>query len=168
MINIHKVKEKVTPLQVTIENNHGSPIRFSYALFSLTDPSGLSFAALPPYSISGTIEEKDVSNFSCPGFYVAPYYSPFYPNLNSYDDDFDYDYSYFDHYYSCWKDVSLPTQEMLDVALPEGVLKNGAKVTGFLYFEKVGEAKSYNFNMKLVDDSDGNIFGNIVIPFEEK
>lgn len=164
-----QVRDHVTPIEVTIQNQHGSPLRFSYSLFSLTDPSGTLYAALPPYSIKGSIQESaGFSEFSCPGFYVAPYYSPFYPYLDYYEDPFDYDPFYFDRYYACWKDIPLPTKEMLDEALPEGVLEDGAEVTGFLYFEKIKGSESYEFKMELVDAKDGNYFGTIKIPFVPK
>ena len=57
---------------------------------------------------------------------------------------------------------------MLNLALPEAVLGNGAKVTGFLYFEKIGEADRYTFEMDLVDAKTGERFGTVNIPFIKK
>ena len=162
-----KVREHVTPLEVTINNGHGSLLKISYTLFSLRDTSGVLYSALPPYSIRGSIR-KYASQYSCPGFLVAPHYSRFYPSMPAYQDPFYYDPSYYNHYYGCWQNIDLPTPEMLDKALPEGVLKNGAEATGFLYFEKIGQADQYIFEMDLVDAKSGERFGTISIPLIKK
>ena len=162
-----QVRDFVTPMEVTINNRHGSLLKIGYNLFSLRDTSGNLYSVLPPYSVKGTIREYG-SSYYCPGFYVAPYYSQFYPRMPGYPDPFYYDPFYYDYYYNCWRDVNLPTPEMLDLALPEGVLENGAKATGFLYFEKIGEADRYTFEMDLVDAKTGERFGTVSIPFIKK
>ena len=159
------VPDKITPLRVTIENKNGSALRVAYSLFSLVDAEGNRYSALPPYSIRGDIHEWVTrSDFTCSGFFVAPYYSRFYPYLESYEGSFFYDPFYFDHYYSWWKDTALPTKKMIDLALPEGVLWNDSSVTGFLYFEKISESSKYRFKMELVDITNGARFGEINIP----
>jgi len=164
-----QVREHVTPVKISIKNNHGSLLKISYSLFSLKDSSGLLYAALPPYSIRGSIQEPvPASNYYCPGFYVAPYYSPYYPRLYGYMDPFYYDPFYYEHYYNCWKEIDLPTKEMLDKAIPEGVLDKGALASGFLFFQKIGEAERYTFEMDLVDAKSGERFGTISIPFIKK
>lgn len=164
-----KVLEHVTPVKININNNHGSLLKISYSLFSLRDMSGILYSALPPYSIKGSIQEPvTASNYYCPGFYVAPYYAPFYPRLPGYRDPFYYDPFYYEHYYNCWKEIKLPTKEMLDEAIPEGVLENGAEASGFLYFQKIGKADHYTFEMDLMDAKSGERFGTISIPFIRK
>lgn len=163
-----QIREHVTPVKITIKNNHGTLLKVTYSFFSLTDDSGNLYAALPPYSVQGSISETAKSPFYCPGFYVPPYYSPFYPRLPGYYDPFYYDPFYYQYYYPCLQKVNLPTKEMLDVALPEGVLKNGAEITGFLYFQKIGKAEDYTFAMDLVDAKTGERFGTIRIPFIKK
>jgi hypothetical protein len=162
-----RVRDFVTPLEVTINNRHGSLLKISYSLFSLRDTSGNLYSALPPYSVKGTIREY-ASSYYCPGFYVAPYYSRFYPSMPAYEDPFYYDPFYYDYYYPCWRNINLPTPEMLDEALPEGVLRNGTEATGFLYFEKIGKADHYTFEMDLVDAKTGERFGTVSIPFIKK
>jgi hypothetical protein len=55
---------------------------------------------------------------------------------------------------------------MLAEALPEGVVQEGGKVSGFLYFEGVANRESrVEFVMNLVDASNGENFGQVSIPF---
>jgi len=126
------VYNEVTPLRVTIKNEHGSPLRITYSIFSLVDDEGDLYSVLPPYAIKEADNRMNSSEFTCPGFYVAPYYSPYYPFLDRYDDPFYYDPFYYDYYYPCWKDIGtgLPTKEMIDEALPGQSKKHRAdKIT---------------------------------------
>jgi hypothetical protein len=50
--------------------------------------------------------------------------------------------------------------------LPEGVLDNGGRITGFLYFGGLDHPQSVSFTADLVDASTGAHFGRIVIPFD--
>ena len=50
---IPAVIEYVTPIKVTIENQHTAPLRIGYDLFALVGSSGRHYAALPPYKIEG-------------------------------------------------------------------------------------------------------------------
>ncbi|MBU3948805.1 MAG: hypothetical protein KJ826_11365 [Proteobacteria bacterium] len=164
-----QVKDYVTPLKLTIKNDYKSPIKISYSLFSLTDSTGKVLAVLPPFAIKDVVEEPVMSSrFDCPGFYVAPYYASYYPFLYGYRNSFYYDPFYFDHYYTCWKEIAMPTKEMLDLAIPEGVLGNRSEISGFFYFEKIGDAEQYTFEMKLVEAKTGKQFGIINVPFVKK
>lgn len=89
-------------------------------------------------------------------------------------DDFDFgnddwlfwDPYYYGGYYTYWNTISLPTPGMLKRAIPEGVIKDGGRLSGFLYFEEVSpKLKMVNFRTDLVDAQDGSIFGTISIPF---
>jgi hypothetical protein len=162
-----RVREHVTLLKVMISNNHGALIKIAYGLFSLRDTSGILYSALPPYALEGSIQEYR-SQYTCSGFYVAPHYSPFYPHMREYLDPFYYDPLYYGHYYNCWRETDLPTPEMLNKALPDGVLENNANASGFLYFQKIGEADRYNFIMELVDAETGKKFGTVCIPLIKK
>ena len=164
------VYNEITPLGITISNESGSPLRISYTIFSLVDGEGNRYSVLPPYSLEDENNEADSSNFTCSGFYVAPYYSRYYPLLRMYDDPFYYDPLYFQHYYSCWEnyDPGLPTKEMIDKAFPEGVLWDRVTTSGFLYFEKVRKSDSYMFKVELIDTATGERLGGIEIPLTLK
>ena len=162
-----EVYDEVTPIKITIKNDSDSPLRISYSIFSLFDSEGNLSSVLPPYSIEEKMNEDAASSeFTCSGFYVAPYYSRYYPNMLRYEDPFFYDPIYNQHYYSCWKNnsIELPTKEMINKALPEGVLWQKVTVSGYLYFEKVKESEKYRFRMDVIDIKTGVRLGEISIP----
>lgn len=168
------VTENVTPVQVSIDNNSGKSLRIAYSKFALISPSGVRYSAIPPYNIEGTVDQVELAGtyapiaaprFTYSDFYVAPLYDPIY-DIGVYDDPFYYDMGYYDAYYGYWDNTPLPTEAMLERALPEGVLMSGGSVTGFLYFEKVDpdEVDRVRFRADLEDLEAGYTFGEIRIP----
>lgn len=136
------VLNQVTPLRVVIRNNGSEPVQVRYKNFRLVAKDGTRFAALPPTQIEGTVEAR-ASNvaprWAATGYELAPYYQGVYGAYTPITaGPFAYDYDYYDAYYPEWINMDLPTPEMLQRALPEGTLKPGGHVDGFLYFEKVG------------------------------
>ncbi len=169
------ILDDVTPIRVTIQNHGTRPVRIRYTDFSLVGPRGVRYAALPPYGVSGTVQEPVVENLYPPveepefdedGFDVAPYLGPMYPTLAHWAGPFYYDPLYYDNYYTYWKSINLPTREMVREALPEGVVEPNGHISGYLYFQKVspGEAQVV-FRQDLVNARTGNIFGTVTIPF---
>lgn len=161
------VYDAVTPIRISIKNTSDSPLYVSYSNFSLVDAGGKRYSVLPPYAIEEELNLRPkYSSFRCPGFYVAPYYSHYYPYMHRYDGPFFYDPFYFRHYYSCWRytGIDLPTKEMFDAAVPEGVLWQKMNISGFVYFEKIEQSRKYYFRMDLIDVKDGSRFGEISIP----
>ena len=69
------------------------------------------------------------------GFYVAAPYGPYYRGFPPWPGTFPFAYGYYDNYYPYWPQ-SLPTTDMLSKTLPEGVVDNGGKVAGFLFFQR--------------------------------
>lgn len=159
--------DKVTPILVTIENDGTVPIRIRYNEFSLVAPTtGTSYAAIPPFNIRGT-EVEPINTLGNSGFWVAPYYAPYYPGLRPYYGAFPFDQFYYDRYYPTWINIQLPTGDMVQKALPEGVLDAGGRVTGYLYFQNVKrEAGMVEFTDELVNAASGETFGVVRIPFE--
>ncbi|MGH9614730.1 MAG: hypothetical protein ACRD4P_16810, partial [Bryobacteraceae bacterium] len=67
------------------------------------------------------------------------------------------------------RSVRLPTQSMLQKAIPEGVIAPGGYVEGFMYFKKItGRLMDVNFTATLQGAKSGQEFGSINIPFEVK
>ncbi len=172
------VKSYITPLRVIIDNNSNYPLNINYSNFMLVTDSGKIFAALPPFDIEGEVNApKIVKNytpiqkpaFEYRNFRIAPYYSRVYPNFPVYGHSIYFDPNYYRYYASYWSTLHLPTSEMLNMALPEGVLDKGGKVSGFIYFEKVNDnLNNINFRFDLVRaDSSGRI-GEIKIPYKVK
>jgi hypothetical protein len=170
-----RVKTEVTPLRVTVSNGGGVPIRLRYNEFALVGPDGRRYVALPPYGVEGEITDPTLVDaydpvtapgFTYSGFSVAPYYASVYPTLTPYGGSFYYDRPYYDRYYTVYRDIELPTAEMVGRALPEGVLDPGGEVSGFLYFERVPpSAPRVRFRADLANARTGNTFGGISIPF---
>ena len=170
-----EIKTEVTPLRVVIENNGSVPVRLRYDEFTLVGPQGTRYSALPPYGVEGSVEEPVLVEgydpitapaFEYDNFYVAPYYASAYPTIDPYADPFYYDPYYYDRYETVWQSINLPTEEMVAEVLPEGVLDPGGRVAGFLYFERVDpEAPRVRFRADLVSAADGDVFGEVSIPF---
>jgi hypothetical protein len=146
-----EVRTEITPVRVIVRNRSGVPVRIGYDSFELIDSVRNQYAALPPFSIDETISEPVARYYPARGYYSAGYYSPFYPGFGPFwGDPFPYSSSYYDRHYGYWREIELPTEEMLELALNEGVLEDGGEVTGFLYFEKVDpETRQVRFKAEL-------------------
>jgi hypothetical protein len=169
------IKSEVTPLRILIENNSTHTLRIRYSDFSLVTARGENFSALPPYAIEGTIEEPVrvepypgavAPRFRHRDFMIAPYYAPHYEGITPFDGPYFYDPFYYERYYTYLREVELPTIEMLQEALPDGVIEPGGMIDGFIYFEPItADVFSVNFRMVLADAREGEVFGIIQIPF---
>lgn len=173
-----QVKQSVTPVYVTISNNSKKDLKISYEQFALLSPTGKRFSALPPFGVSGQVTKPVLlqqyspiltPGFSYRGFLIAPFYSSIYPGIPVCSDDFYFDPLYYNNYYSYWGQIryNLPTPTMINDALPEGVLKKGGEISGFLYFEKIDDVKSnkVDFKADLINSKTGDNFAVISIPF---
>ena len=165
--------DDVTPLQVTIENGSGgSPLRIRYREFSLVPDRDRPRSALPPFNIRdaqsvaiGGLAPVTVYSFPNSSFYVAPYLRAYYPVFEPYGGPFVHDAQFYATYYPTMSRASLPTPDMMHRALPEGVVQPGGRITGFVYFEDLDEARRARFTFDLVDARSGMQFGRIEIPF---
>jgi hypothetical protein len=163
----------ITPMQVSIENNSNSPLRIRYNEFNLA-AGGLRSAALPPQNIKGTATvATPVAAPLRPRFYsnrfaLAPWYSPWYRGYRVWNRPWAFDAGYYNQYYSYWQ-IPLPTTDMLEQAIPEGVLEPEGQVSGYLYFQKLrDEVKQAEFTAQLVDAETGRNLGTINLPFVVK
>ena len=87
--------------------------------------------------------------------------------LPLYDDNYFLDPLYYQSYYGTLRQIGTPSDEMLARAIPEGVLANGGRISGFLYFEHLPKEEPVpRFVADLVNAQTSNIFGTIVIPVE--
>lgn len=168
------IRNEVTPLRVIIDNQSKVPLRLRYSDFALVIDDGTRYAALPLYQIEGAVPEPVLADgytpIANPGFVydrftVAPLYNPVYPTMGTYSGTFAYDPFYYDTYGAFWKTLPLPTKEMLERALPEGVLSAGGRLEGYLYFEQLpGDLSRVTFRADLSDAQNNNFFGEIRIP----
>lgn len=162
--------EEVTPVLVTISNGSTVPLRIRYNEFQLVSANGQRFAAMPPFLLEGEVSVPVTTPFfPGTGFEVAPYLSPFYPGISPFAGPFAADPLYYDTYFPAFREIELPTTDMLARALPEGVVAPGGEVTGFLYFQEVGdEAERVSYRAELVNALTGEPFGVVAIPFVER
>lgn len=164
----------VTPLLVTITNDSDRTLEIRYEHFTLQTPGEVVFAALPPFQVSGfTLERIEPLDTIGPmggfglGFSVAPYLSPWYPGWSVYSGPFPFNSGYYGGYYGLYSGsghIRLPTGDMIQRALPEGVLAPGGRISGFVYFERILDVVRVAFVAQLIEVG-GQKFGTIHIPF---
>jgi hypothetical protein len=158
----------MTPVLFQIENRSDHYLLVDYDAFRMETASGTTYAALPPFSI----DESDIRPLANPryphtGFNVAPYLSRYYTGVAPYGTD-TFDRAYYDRYYPYWRSgtyVDLPTEDMLNSALPAGVVAPDGKAGGFVYFEDMVEMEPVDVTMTFRDAATGERFGSVSIPF---
>jgi hypothetical protein len=177
----------LAPVGVTIENHSGHPLRVRYEDFALVARNGFRYAALPPFRVRAAVGWNDAMprfrlaaahagrpavhpmaqpHFSHRGFYVAPHFAWIYPGFAPWPyGPWAYDPLYYDRWYGYWPEP-LPSEDMLEQALPEGAVGNGGSVSGYVYFQTPETRdEQLEFEMTLVDANTGDEFGTIEIPF---
>lgn len=172
---VFPVSHRVTPVHVTIENDGDRPLRIRYDDFTLASRDGTFYAVIPPYGFdeavgrlvpSPTLSVVANPMFVQDAFYLAPPYGPIYPGLPTYGEAFPYDPFYYKRYHQHWAATAMPTEEMLNRALPEGVLEKGGRLSGFLYFQQIQpHHERVSFRANLVGARTGDQIGQISIPF---
>jgi hypothetical protein len=158
---------QMTPLKVTIENSSQHPLRVRYNEFTLGSSAGFTYRALPPYKITGSNGEPAlVPRFAYSGFLLAPYYyGPYFGGIPAWGYPWPYDSVYYDDLYGEWP-VQLPTRDMRQAAIPEGVVQPGGTVSGFLYFPDLPrDVGGVTFHETLIDAATKAQFGDVRIPF---
>lgn len=158
---------QLTPMLVTVVNDSAMPIRISYNKFRMVSESGRRYSALPPFRIDGTVTTR-VGNYYRPQrFWYAPYLSPYFPGVAVYNGPFLTNRLYWDRFAPVFATVSLPTDDMLEKALPEGVLAPGGRMTGFVYFEGVGpDARRVRLVADFPNATDKGVVARVMIPFD--
>ncbi len=167
--------KKVTALRIAIDNRSNNALRLSFNEIALVGKQGEVYAALPPFRMVGTAgdlnAEAGYAPILEPGFYhqgfrVAAAYVSIYPTLPAFRGAFFGDPMYYDNYWAVLSEAAPPTTKMLLLALPEGVLEAGGRVSGIVYFEKVrADADRVELRARLVDADTGRIVGIVSLPF---
>jgi hypothetical protein len=155
----------VTPLYVRVRNGSSVPVRIRYRDFTLTSQSGLQTPAIPPFQIQrpGTDVVALAPAFTADRFLLYERYRMFYPAFPYWDGPWDFDPAFYDQYYATWK-PALPTRDMLQQALPEGVLQPGGSAAGFLYFNHLQEKGPVVFTAEIVAADTREPLGTVRIP----
>jgi hypothetical protein len=168
------ITKNVTPMQVSIENGSSKPISVHYADLGLVTPDGTVYNALPLDEITGDITRPAAPSgypgIEHPGFYgdgfsAAPY-DGMYPGEPAYDGAFGYGTGFDDRYDNTYVQASLPTPDMRQMALPEGVLQPGQRAQGWVYFPKLPpQLSQVTMRTDAVDAASGQTFASVAIPF---
>lgn len=162
---------ELTPVLLNILNHSRRPLLIGYEGFQFISEAKTAYAALPPYRIEAEVSRSVSAGrpyYRYAGFGGAPYLRGYYPQLAVYDGPFAFNGSYYVAYAPVWsryQSVELPTEDMLQRALPEGVLEPGGRVGGFLYFQRVEGPGPFALSFALVDARSGERFGVIAMPF---
>jgi hypothetical protein len=169
------LESRVTPVYLSIENHSGAPLRLGYERLSFRADDGARFAALPPTDIRGSVTRPIQQH---PTARLHPAWrrdglDSYTPNDGTYntglptaDGVFFYDPLYYDQYYEARQTVALPTSTMVDRALPEGVIEDGERIEGFVYFERIGDkANSVRLQAELLHAQTGELRVLATIPF---
>jgi hypothetical protein len=161
------LETEMTPLHVTLTNESQRPVLLRYRDFKLTQ-GGLVHAAIAPYDIEEDVEADYLfANYPYRDYRVAPHLARYYPRQRV-ADDFWWEDPYY-HYWGDWPtyvSIELPTRDMVEAALPEGVLMPGDEVSGFLYFDELDDdIPNVRFTIDLTDPSTRKPFGRIAMPF---
>lgn len=163
---------KMTPVRATIVNNSEHPLEIKYENFALNGVAGVTYHPLPPIDIKGTITRASrypivAPRFAFTGFYLAPFYGPYFTGLSPWAYAWPYDPVYYRRWYPRWE-IDLPTHEMIELAIPEGVIEPKGRVSGFLYFPSLDQAEDgdrVTFTANLVNARTDDTFGHLQVPF---
>lgn len=137
----------LTPMELALENTSGRTLLVQYTGFSLVGQG--HYAAIQPNALG-----RPNTTLRAPS--APPTYGP--QGRFSRDPEV--------ICYSCGS-AGLPTADMLRLAFPEGVLKDDASWTGFLYFDSLGANEhQLTLEARLVDASTGETFTTLRIPFQ--
>jgi hypothetical protein len=183
-----RLAEYVTPLSLTLVNKSGHTLRLAYEDFELLGASGTHYAALPPFAMSGRSERSVepagyvladyhpavpvhrphppppfIPRVHVRRYWVAPHHSTFYVGVPLWS-AWAWNTAYYSRHYASWP-RTLPTQDMLQFALPEGALDDGGDVNGFVYFQNVNRERAVKLSVALRDATTNELLGTLVAPF---
>jgi hypothetical protein len=171
---------RLTPVAIWLENNSGRTLTIRYSSFDLQGGSRFQYAALGPVNMRNVAEAQPrcVTGYA-PGYWSLGFgwgWGPFYGARYGYPWAAPWGPSpYYDPFYAPFYgptpyvqcDKPLPTQDMVQRALPAGTLENGGSVSGFLYFQGVSaRERQVTLQASLVDASTGQPFAQLAIPFQ--
>ncbi|NJK88727.1 MAG: hypothetical protein HC923_04590 [Myxococcales bacterium] len=170
------IEESLTTLRLTVENqSQDEPLELRYAHFELVDADGDVYRAIPPFRIDrdapsaqmaweGDYLDHDWTGY---GYDIYPAYRPIYGTTGMSYYDVGFGGRSYDGYPTYWEDVTLPTSRMLSRALPEGVVRPGGRVDGWLYFEQVDAepGETVQLRTKLVNAETHASSGTLTLPF---
>jgi hypothetical protein len=136
-----RIFDVLEPVRVRIANSSKTAVQVRYEHFRLVAPDGEVFGALAPLSARGEPASKlrrtvITPRFEFTSYRVAPYYDHTFCGIRVYDGPFAFHRASYAASLGILAKVLL-SPEMLEWALPEGVLRSGGYVDAYLYFPRV-------------------------------
>jgi hypothetical protein len=172
------VGERAAPLGIRLVDTAAAPPPAGHGGAPMGAPAPMERSPLPeehgpmgPPNVMPPAPERPrpppvvaAPQFHANRFFIAPRFAPIYPGIATWPYFYPYDGSYYDRFYGSWP-VALPTTDMVNQALPEGVIESQGSISGFLYFQKVSSREQrVRFLMRLVDANGQRPFGDAVVP----
>jgi hypothetical protein len=153
----------VTPILVSIVNRGAAPVRVSHDDFALVLPGGRRLAVVLPSEVRGVVYDPPPTALPSEGFSVG---GDGYPGGPDWVLRGPAAGAYTDPVARVGEQFALPTPDVLDRALPEGVLEPGRAASGFVYFERLAaDAGRVDLSARLVDARTGDTLGRVLVPF---
>ncbi len=141
----------------------GSQINSASSRAEWEDPANVASALYQP-----AVYQPAVARVYGRHHYFRPAFRPyvsFYWGPNWWWYPYPYPYSYWGYPYPYYYQVPIPSQDMVNQALPEGVVEDGGRVAGFLYFPRVvGRETRLRFEAQFADAKTNEIVANIKVP----
>ncbi len=164
------VLDEVTPVGLTIVHRGDRPLRIHYGDFQLVDHVGHVYAALPPLDVRpGPASSKRPPSSptlrpNATRFSVAPHFAWLYPHAPV-DPRLRLAADYYELHYTYWHALEGPTPDMIERAIPEGVLEPGGRLDGYLFFERADLlAGRLDLVVHLMNPDTQAIFGTARLP----
>jgi hypothetical protein len=152
------------PVLVTVDNGDTLRLRLRYEDFEFVAEDGRRFTARSPFALTGFVSQS-VAPYAYPYGGPGPVFFPRFRSAGFIGRPFFYD-PFFHDYFPPVAYVGLPSGDMVQLALREGVVEPKTRVSGFIYFERLpGKLERLELTLRLVDAASGDARGEVAIPF---
>ena len=164
--------EVAAPVLVEIDNRSERPVRLQLSAFQLIRSDAASFRARSAASIRGSLRDaRPTASPALPGgspigYSITAEAGGFVSGRSADRGGLDYDVMHFGRRFAPAREIELPSRDMQQLALGEGVIAAAEKKSGFLYFEPFGPDTRYAvLQMELIDAQTGRSMGTVRLPF---
>jgi hypothetical protein len=152
----------VTPVRVTVLNQGLVPLRVSYDDFALVMPDGRRLPSVFPADVRGVVHQPPPTPLPSAGFALD---TQGYRTPPDWVDRGPKPGALGDPIARVSEQFALPTPDVLDGALPEGVLPPGGRFSGFVYFDRLPpHAGAVDVSARLVDALSGEPIAQAIVP----
>jgi hypothetical protein len=152
----------VTPVRISVTNHGDAPVRLDATTFGLALAKGARLAAMLPADVRGVVAAPAPAALPGAGLALGPTREGSGPGWAINDPALD---PRTDPTVEPDRTWELPSADMRDLALPEGVLAPGRTASGFVYFERAPRGTGpVTLKWPVVDARSGETVGAIELP----